>query len=171
MSRSRYRPVPERTLLASVLLMTSACMAQPKDPSEFKAAVRDGGFMTRVEEQTVTRDFDSAFTAVRRSAERCLNTSEHSSTPGKYGPQTESVDYRASVRAVGPRAGELSVQMSSANMIGDYPEGGVYILVADLEQSQTGGSRLTVYAAGKGGDMVEAIVDWAQGKSEDCPEL
>jgi hypothetical protein len=157
--------------LGSISFATSACMAQPKDPSEFRAAVREGGFMTRVEEQAVGRDFDSAFTAVRRSAERCLNTRETSSTPGKYGPQTESVDYHASSRALGPRAGELAVQMNSANMIGDYPEGGVYILVADLEQSQTGASKLTVYAAGKGGDMVEAIVDWAQGKSEDCPEL
>ena len=147
------------------------CMPQPKNPTEFRAAVREGGFMTRVEEKTVARGFDSAFGTVSRNSDRCLNTVTHSSTPGTYGPETSSLYFKATVTPKSPQAGEIAVQMNAPNMVGDYPEGGVYILVADVEKVDEGSSKVTVYAAGKGGDMVQSVFDWADGKGDACPDL
>jgi hypothetical protein len=147
------------------------CMPQPKTPTEFRAAIRDGGFMTRLEEKTVPRGFDDAFGAVKRNTERCLNTTTHSSTPGTYGPETSSLNFRATVPAPTADAGELAVQMDAPNMVGDYPEGGVYILVADVQKVDAASCKITVYAGGKGGDIVQSIFDWAEGKSNECPEL
>jgi hypothetical protein len=104
-----------------------------------------------------------------RSAERCLNTVHRSSTPGKYGPQTELVYYRATSSSPRPGAGEIVVQMDSPNLV-NGPEGGVYILVADVEDSSASASKVTVYAAGKGRDIVAPILAWAEGIESACPD-
>lgn len=118
----------------------------------------------------VPQAFNTVFSRVSQSAERCLDTVHRSSTPGTYGPQAEAVYYHATVSSPRVGAGEIVVQMDSPNMVGG-PEGGVYILVADVEDSSAGASKVTVYAAGKGGDIVAAILAWAEGNEHGCPDL
>ena len=60
--------------------------------------------------------------------------------------------------------------MDSPNLV-NGPEGGVYILVADVEASSASASRVTVYAAGRGGDIVAPFFAWAEGNEGACPEL
>jgi hypothetical protein len=160
----------KRILASMLVLLASACVKQPKTPAEFRAAVQEGSLMTKKEERKITRGFSAAFASVRAGAERCLNTSKTSSTPGKYGPETSRVDYHATVKGEANSA-EVTVQMSAANMIGSYPEGGPFIFVADLAGSGDDATSVTVYAAGKGRDISEPLFAWAAGKGEACPEF
>jgi len=157
-------------VLGVFLVAGGACTLAPKNPADFKRAVQEGGWRRYLEERTISHDFDTVFSGLSRSAERCLNTVHRSSTPGKYGPQTESVYYRANSSFPRPGTGEIVVQMDSPNLV-NGPEGGVYILVADVEASSASASRVTVYAAGKGGDIVAPFLAWAEGNEGACPEL
>ena len=118
----------------------------------------------------LARDAENALASVRSSAKRCLNTSTTSSTPGKYGAETSRLDYHATINAEANTL-EVAVQMHAANMIGDFPEGGPYIFVGDVEQGADGAATVTVYAGGKGRDIMEPFLAWASGKSEKCPDL
>jgi len=152
------------------LLAGGACTLAPKTPADFKRAVQDGGWRRYLEERTVPRGFDTVFSGMSRSAERCLNVVHRSSTPGRYGPQNEVVYYRATISSPRAGAGEIVVQMDSPNLV-NGPKGGVYILVADVEGSSAGASKVTVYAAGKGGDLVASILAWADGNESGCPDF
>src|SRR5688572_19425496 len=120
-------------LLITMGLLSTACVKMPKTPAEFRAAVSEGGYMTKKEQKAVGRPFAQASASVRSSAERCLNTTTTSSTPGRYGPETGRVDYHATIKAEANRL-EVTVQMHAPNMIGSYPEGGPYLFVGDVEQ-------------------------------------
>lgn len=168
--RGRLRVWAVVTVLGVAVVVGGACTLAPKNPADFKRAVQEGGWRRYLEERTISRGFDTVFSGMSRSAERCLNTVHRSSTPGKYGPQSEVVYYRAAISSPRPGAGEIVVQMDSPNLV-NGPEGGVYILVADVEASSAGASKVTVYAAGKGGDIVAPVLAWAEGNEGACPEL
>ena len=52
------------------------------------------------------------------------------------------------------------------------PEGGYYVLLADIEAISSNETRLTIYKTLRGYDNVnESIVAWAQGKNDECPRF
>src|SRR5262245_58051333 len=124
-----------RTALVVVLALGPAagCVEQPHNPQEFRQAVRGGSFMTRLEEKTLKRDFPTTLADVTRRVEQCFNKTETHSTPGAG---LESLNYHSTVNRRPDGVAEFAVQMSAANLIGDIPRGGVYILVVDIQGTE-----------------------------------
>jgi hypothetical protein len=120
--------------------------------------------LTRLEQKAVARDFTAALSTVSRNVERCLNTVEHDSTPGTDGPQAESVEYRATIESndcssadPGPSGHEIVVQMGWPNLVGDYSEGGINILVADLDKAGAA-SKLTSLPRAKSDLLTRPVI-------------
>jgi len=143
-----------------------ACGPAPRNPEEFRQLVRKGGWGMQIEEKSIARDWQAAFADVTQNAERCFNVSTKT-VHGSYGQSVEFVYLARSRR--GEHAGEVSVQMDSPNFVGEFPEGGMYILVADLG-GQPGTTRITVYRTGKP-QLTASVIAWAEGKGGGCPDM
>jgi hypothetical protein len=142
----------------------------PQSPTEFRQAVQEGGFGTRFEARDIARPFPQVFDDLSRQAEQCLNKTVTSSTPGKYGPETASVDYHATVKRLGDGSAEVVVQQNAANIVGDVPSGGPYIQVVDVAaQGET--TRVTVYGSSFRDELFDVFFGWAAGKNADCPDF
>lgn len=105
------------TVLGACLLAGGACIPFPQNPAEFKRAVQQGGSGAYLQERTISRGFDAVFSGMSQNAERCLNVIHTSTTPGRYGPVTEVVYYRATISKVtvyaGRKLGEIAARISA----------------------------------------------------------
>ena len=158
---------PHLTRVALACAVLGGCSPLPKSAAEFRQSVREGGWRMRLDEKTVPRDWQAAFDDVGKNAERCFNVSTQT-VSGQYG-QTVSFTYRTTIRR-GSDAGEVSVQMDSANFVGEVPEGGIYIMVADFAGSHPGKTRVVVHSAGKA-QLAKSVLAWAAGARSDCPDI
>jgi len=121
----------------------------------------------RIDETTVGRDWQAAFADIGRNAERCFNVSTEA-VAGPYG-QPRSFQYRTTVKR-NTDTGEVTVQMDSAKFAGDIPEGGMYVMVADVGGSPAGSTRIVVYSAGKS-QLAQSVLAWAEGSGGECPDI
>jgi hypothetical protein len=153
--------------LALACTALGACSPLPKSPAEFRQSVRQGGWATRIDQKTVGRDWQAAFTDIGRNAERCFNVSTQA-VAGQYG-QPRLFQYRTTVKR-NSDTGEVSVQMDSSNFAGDVPEGGMYIMVADVGGGSAGSTRVVVYSAGKS-QLAQSVMAWAEGGGGECPDI
>jgi hypothetical protein len=153
----------------------AGCVHQPQSPGEFRQAINDGH--GRKDSYNVDRPFDEVLRTFKEKAEPGF-TQRHESTL-MTGLQVEHsvVIFRCTVSSQDGRA-ELVIQKENRPKgVGPkMPEGGWFWLVADLESVSPRETRLTTYglsgiAAGKTGNALEAIRQWAQGKDLPPPPL
>jgi hypothetical protein len=158
-------------VLGACLVAGGACTPFPQNPAEFKRAVQQGGSGVYLQERTISRGFDTVFSGMSQSAERCLNVVHRYTTPGMYGlPVARAVYYRATISWPRPSVGEIVLQVDTSILM-NAPEGGVYSLVADAEGLGASATKVTVYAGIKLGDIAARIFAWAEGNETACPEL
>jgi hypothetical protein len=155
-------------LIVAAFLMVG-CVTPPQTSRELREGVIAGRMMTKMDHKDVNRPVSEVFQDVKKNADKCFNVRVTGSTPGTYGPQTQSSTYRSRSRMTGKTKGEMVMQME-ARASGKMPEGGYFVLLADMEGTSADKTRVTVYGSSVGyGDVFEAIFDWANGKDRACP--
>lgn len=151
----------------------AGCATHPPVQSieEMRDEMRSGLSGIQMEEYEVERPFMVAYNAVQINAERCFEvtvTKQHDSAPEA---RVESIRYRSDSLMISETAGETSLQLDKKDS-GKMPDGGYYVLFADIEAISSSKTRVTVYKALRGYDNVnDSIVAWAQGNSDACPRF
>lgn len=159
----------KKTIFIVAVLLLGGCVTPPQTPQELREGVIAGRMMTKMDHKEVNRPVSEVFQDVKTNADKCFNVRVTGSTPGTYGSQTQSSTYRARSRMTGKTKGEMVMQME-ARASGKMPEGGYFVLLADIEGTSANKTRVTVYGSSVGyGAVFEAIFDWANGKDRTCP--
>ena len=160
--------------LAGALLSGCAAMTgHPQNAEEFRQAV-PGAFLGEVETFEVERPFSEVAGTFQRKAPECLNVSIRSVSSGYMHYQVIVTTYKPTVMVNGDRA-ELHVQFhhdQGVMNVTKEPEGGYYLLVADLFPAGAGRTRVDLYRPSMGHDvLVKGIKGWAASDSAGCPDL
>ncbi len=157
-------------ILVPVVLF-AGCVTPPQTIEELRAGVQSGAAMTKIEQEEVKRSFTTTFNDIKTNADRCLNVTVIGSTPGRYGPMVESVRYRSNSQMTSDKTGETVIQLDK-KATGKMPEGGYYVMLADVEGTSPNKTKVTIYGSSVGYDNVfGSIFSWARGKKKDCPKF
>lgn len=162
----------KRLILISLGFLTGCAVTPPPmSVEELRAEVRSNPSRIQVEEYEVERPFLPAFNAVQTNAERCFEVTLSKIQENTPDARPESLRYRAESFMTSETEGETFLQLDK-KAAQRMPEGGYYVLLADIEAISAKKTRVTVYRAMRGYDTVnESIVAWAQGKSDHCPKF
>jgi hypothetical protein len=156
------------------LLLVGCATQQPQNAEEFRK-VAPGAFMMGSETFEVNRPLRDVAAAWQRRAPECLNASVRSTSRTSTSYQVITATYKPSV-LVGRERAELHVQRefkgSGVITVGNPPEGGPYIIVADAYSLPGNRTKVQMIAPTKGQDVViRAIKSWASGESLGCPDF
>jgi hypothetical protein len=149
----------------------AGCATQPPVQSveEMREEMRSGLSGIQMEEYEVERPFIIAYNAVQINAERCFEVTVTKRPDNDPEARVESMRYRSDSLMISETAGETSLQLDKKDS-GKMPEGGYYVLFADIEAMSSNKTRVTIYKALRGYENVNgAIVGWAEGSSDACP--
>ncbi len=163
-----------RAILILILAGTIAGCATtvpPQSVEELREEVRSGPSMIIMAEHEITRPFSQAYNAVQINAERCFEVTVTMPSAQEHGPKVKSIRYRTDSLQTSETTGETFVQLDSKSF-GPMPDGGYFVLLADIEAMSTEKTKLTIYGVLNGYDNVqESIIAWAKGNHDDCPRF
>lgn len=143
----------------------------PQSVEELREEVRSGLSMIEVEEYVVKRSFAQTYDAVQTNAERCFEITVVGLQDDESEVRPETVRYRAESLMTSETTAETFLQLDKKGG-GKMPEGGYFVLLADLETMSSKKTRLTVYRVLRGYDDVnESVVAWAKGVNDECPRF
>src|SRR5262245_24607838 len=160
--------------IIAAALVAGCATQQPQNAEEFRK-VAPGAFLMGNETFEVNRPLRDVAAAWQRRAPECLNASVRTTSQTSTSYQVITTTYRPTV-VVGKERAELHVQRefkgSGVITVGNPPEGGPYIIVADAYPLAGNRTRIQMIAPTKGQDVViRAIKSWASGESQGCPDL
>jgi len=162
---------PAIGIIVAVTVLLGGC-AQPQSADEFRKSA-SGPTLSKVVTREVNRPLREVAATFRARAPECLNATVRRTLAG---PSYHVVDvtYKPTVVVTDQRA-ELHVQMRHTrgviNVIQE-PEGGFYVLIADVHPVDSKRSRIEIFGSSTGNDvMTRAIVGWATGKDLGCPDM
>lgn len=143
----------------------------PQSVEELREEVRTGPSRIIIAEHEIMRSFPQAYSAVEINAERCFEVTVTMPSPENPGVRVKPVRYRAESLMTSETTAETSMQLDKKS-VGPMPDGGYYVLLADIEAISAEKTRLTLYGVLNGYENVhESILAWAQGKNDDCPRF
>jgi hypothetical protein len=160
--------------IIAALLLAGCGTQQPQNAEEFRKAA-PGTFLMGNETFEVSRPLRDVAAAWQRRAPECLNASVRTTSQTSTSYQVINTTYRPTV-VVGKDRAELHVQRefkgSGVITVGNPPEGGSFIIVADAYPLPGNRTRVQMLAPTKGQDVViRAIKSWASGENLGCPDL
>jgi len=156
--------VPVLSTLLSVLML-GGC-ATPQSADEFRHT-------TKAEAREVNRPLREVAATLRSRAPECLSATIRRTVPG---PTFQVIDvaYKPKV-VVSERKVELHLQMRYVRGVAttiNEPEGGYYVLVADVYAVDPKHSRAEMFAPSSGYEpVIRAINGWVTGKDVGCPDM
>jgi hypothetical protein len=158
----------------AALLLAGCATQQPQNAEEFRKQA-PGAFLMGSETFEVNRPLRDVAAAWQRRAPECLNASVRTTSQTSTSYQVITTTYRPTV-VVGKERAELHVQRdfkgSGVIMVGNPPEGGPYIIVADAYPLPGNRTKVQMLAPTKGQAVViRAIKSWASGENLGCPDL
>jgi len=160
-----------RLLILIAAALVTGCVTPPQTVQDFREGVRNGAAVTQMQQGEVKRPFVETFKAVWENATKCLNVTVTDTTPGSYGSVTESVRYRSNTKLTGKKTAEMVLQQD-AQATGKMPEGGYYVMLADIEGVSPNKTNVTIYGSSVGYDNVyQSILAWARGETNKCPKF
>jgi hypothetical protein len=160
----------------SILILTGffvGCVTTmpPQSVEELREEVRTGPSMIKMSQHEIVRPFNLAYNAVQINAERCFEVTVNMPSTGDLGPRVQSQRYRAESLLTSETSAETFMQLDKKSN-GPMPEGGYFVLLADIEAMSSEKTKLTIYGVLNGYDNAqESIVAWAQGANDDCPRF
>jgi hypothetical protein len=162
---------------ALAVLALGGCAAHvPQTSSEFRQVARGGAFMLRTHSAAVPQPFEAVIANLRKYAMTCLSTRHFSSIKepsSRYEIDTSVIVYHPTLKLVGPKAAELTLQMGPRGPFVKTPPDGPFIMVVDIEPSSAQGeTRLTVYGRTTAKEQRladESLPSWARGVAASCP--
>ncbi len=119
----------------------------------------------------IKRPLQDVYRDISKNAERCLNVEVSRTTFGLNGSIVNTVKYHPSTRMISDSSAEMVLQLEKEARP-PMPEGGYYIVLANIETVTAGETRLTVTGDSWDYENIrEAIFAWARGEQPPCPEL
>lgn len=162
------------TVVGSIPLI--ACMHQPQTRQEFVTMVGGGAATSDKETKVTEKDLDSLAKLLEERSTACL--AKRVDRSGMVGGQMEvsSTEYTFSVRRVSDAKAEFTLQIehSPRGVGSEMPEGGFYMMAADLVRQSAEQTRVDLYyatMAANGDAILEAVRAWTSGNPADCPTL
>ena len=160
--------------LACALLSGCAAMTgHPQNAEEFRKAV-PGAFMGKVETFEVDRPFSEVARTFQEKAPECLDVSIRTVSRTYMSYQVIVTTYKPTVLVNGQKA-ELHLQFHHEQgvlNVTEEPDGGYYLLVADLFPLGENRTRVDLYRPSMGYDvLVKGVKGWAASDSSGCPDL
>ena len=159
---------------AAALVAGCAALTHPQNAEEFKSRASD--YLDKFE---VNRPYRSVSDTLKKKSAECLDVSVTRSYVEYNGPyranKTKTVKYRPAVSATASRT-ELQLQEDDGTVGGmqSVPQGGMYIVVADVSPAGSASTRVEIWGANFGfwGAIPGAIKGWVNGQNlTGCPQL
>ncbi len=143
----------------------------PQSVEELREEVRTGPSRIIISEHQIMRSFSQTYSAVEINAERCFEVTVTMPSSPNPGMRVNSERYRAESLMTSETTAETSMQLDKKSLA-PMPDGGYYVLLADIEAISSGKTKLTIYGVLNGYENVhESIVAWAQGENDKCPRF
>ena len=160
-------------LILILVTFLAGCVATtpPLSIEELRDEVRKGPSRVIVSKHEIPRSFTQAYSAVQINAERCFEVTVAMPTSENSGTRVNPVRYRSESLMTSETTAETSMQLDKKSF-DPMPDGGYYVLLADIEAISSEKTRLTIYGVLNGYESVhESIIAWAQGKNDECPRF
>ena len=160
--------------VAGALLSGCAAMTgHPQTAEEFRKAV-PGAFMAEVETFEVDRPFSEVAKTFQEKAPECLNVTIRTVSRTNMSYQVIVTTYKPTV-VVNGHSAELHVQFhhdQGVLNVTEEPDGGYYLLVADLFPMGGDRTRVDLYRPSMGYDvLVKGVKGWAKSPNAGCPDM
>ncbi len=160
-------------LSCALLSGCAAISGHPQTAEEFRKAV-PGAFLGKVESFEVDRPFSEVARTFQRKAPDCLNVTIKTVSRTNMSYQVIVTTYKPTVLVNGEKA-ELHVQFhhdQGVMNVTKEPEGGYYLVVADLFPLGDNRTRVDLYRPSMGYDvLIKGIKGWAASDNSGCPDL
>jgi len=160
-------------LFCALLSGCAAMSGHPQNAEEFRKAV-PGAFMAGVESFEVDRPFSEVAETFQDKAPECLNVTIRTVSRTNMSYQVIVTTYKPTVLVNGNKA-ELHVQFHHEQGVLNVtkePDGGYYLLVADLFPVGNGRTRVDLYRPSMGHDvLIKGVKGWAVSDGSGCPDL
>lgn len=159
--------------VCATLAGCAAMTGHPQNAEEFRKAV-PGAFMGKVESFEVDRPFSEVARTFQEKAPECLDVSIRTVSRTNMSYQVIVTTYKPTVLVNGQKA-ELHVQFHHEQGVLNVtkePEGGYYLLVADLFPLGENRTRVDLYRPSMGYDvLIKGVKGWAANDNSGCPDL
>lgn len=160
-------------LCCALLSGCAAMSGHPQNAEEFRKAV-PGAFMAKVETFEVDRPFPEVAETFREKAPECLDVTIRTVSRTNMSYQVIVTTYKPTVLVNGNKA-ELHLQFHHEQGVLNVtkePDGGYYLLVADLFPVGSNRTRVDLYRPSVGYDvLIKGVKGWAASGSSGCPDL
>lgn len=160
-------------IFCALLSGCAATSGHPQSAEEFRKAV-PGAFLAEVETFEVDRPFSEVAGTFKKRAPDCLNVTIRTVSRTNMSYQVIVTTYKPTVLVNGEKA-ELHVQFhhdQGVMNVTKEPDGGYYLLVADLFPLGENRTRVDLYRPSMGYDvLVKGVKGWAANDSSGCPDL
>lgn len=160
-------------LFCALLSGCAAMTGHPQTAEEFRKAV-PGAFLAEKESFEVNRPFSEVARTFQKKAPECLNVRVKTVSRTNMSYQVIVTTYKPTVLVNGQKA-ELHVQFhhdQGVMNVTKEPDGGYYLLVADLFPMGNNRTRVDLYRPSMGYDvLVKGVKGWAASPDSGCPDL
>ena len=156
--------------LASIA--TAALIDVPQSRQEFVKVVA-GGRGAPVETLQIDQSLDKVYAVLEERANACLDVTVQRTAYVGYVERSSS-DYNPTLRRVAKDRAEFTLQVQhNPRGVGHHPpEGGLYMMAADLRSIDGGHTEVVLYKPNIGVKKVEAsLKQWVAGHTAPCPKL
>jgi hypothetical protein len=164
-------------LMVAGSLCGCAALDQPATPAEYRSAVKNSSLAV-TESVDAARPYAQVADTLQKKAKECLAITAVSSGPVFQGNTLVTEHSRATYKptvTISEAGLELAVQadFGRTTPLQKTPEGGFYVLLADVAPAGQNATKLTIYrgSLGKAKEIDNAIRAWAKGESSACPDL
>jgi hypothetical protein len=164
-----------RKTLALLLAVAASGCAMPQTTQELREVYKRDGSAANIDKYAVNRPFAAAFTGIKANADQCLNVRVTGGTfdGGVFYP--DSAVWPSCSRKTSEKTAEVTLQLDKRiGTPSKRPEGGWFMMVADLDATAAGKTDLTVYhpsAPAAYGTISRAMAAWTEGKKAPCPKV
>jgi hypothetical protein len=159
----------------SVILMVASpagAIDVPQSRADFVRVVQEGRG-GKMETFVVNRGFDEVFATFESRSNACLDVEVQRTAYVGYVERSSS-DYNPTLRKAGSDRAEFTLQVvHRPRGVGHTPpEGGLYVMAADLKRAGASRTELVLYRPSIGfKEIAKSLVQWAEGSDSDCPKL
>ena len=161
--------------VAALILIAPAAFAiwVPQTRAEFVDAVAKGTRGAKMESFVVERGFDDVVKTFDARCTPCLDKLVQRTANVGY-VERSSTDYNPSFKHLSRDRAEFTMQVvhRPAGVGAHPPEGGLYVMAVDLKRAGAHRTEVVLYRPTMGYKFLsEALMEWAEGTSTDCPKL
>jgi hypothetical protein len=161
-----------KMVMLALLFLAASCAPAPQSVSEFREAMQGHPMYMQEESHTVNRNLAAVVRDLDRKSKECLQFGYASTTRGGASQRSNTVLYHPHVHMRGKTTAEMFLQEEHIPAAVGSPKGGAYVFLADMKQSSSGKTQMTIYSPSfpTWEPIVHAVEKWSEGKNAKCPD-